>query len=77
MQCTNCGTPFTPDMDICPRCGTQLSYGDQAGEVAYVEYGANVRTMGTTPATPASGGGNAPRSNIDVAFSNAQIWDLP
>src|SRR5258708_3996680 len=52
MQCTNCGTPLTPGMDICPRCGTQLSYGDQAGEVAYVEYGANVRTMDTTPATP-------------------------
>jgi len=41
-----------PGMDICPHCGTQLSYGDQAGEAAYVEYGANVRTMGTTPATP-------------------------
>jgi len=54
MQCTNCGTPLTPGMDICPRCGTQLSYGDQAGEVAYVEYGANVRTMDTTPTTPAT-----------------------
>jgi hypothetical protein len=41
-------------MDICPRCGTQLSYGDQAGEVAYVEFGANVRTMDTTPTTPAT-----------------------
>lgn len=54
MQCTNCATPLTPDMDICPRCGTQISSEDQAGEVAYVEYGANVRTMGTTPATPAN-----------------------
>ena len=54
MQCTNCGTPLTPGIDICPRCGTQLSYGDQAGEVAYVEYGANARTMGTTPTTPAT-----------------------
>jgi hypothetical protein len=21
--------------------------------------------------------GNVPRSNIDVAYSNAQVWDLP
>lgn len=38
MQCSKCGAPVYPGAGSCPRCGTHLTYAEQAQEVAYVEY---------------------------------------
>ncbi len=65
MQCTNCGAPLPSGIDSCPRCGMQLSYGDQTGETAYIEYSSNPRAAGTPSAIPASGG--APAQNYPNA----------